>query len=197
MSPVMYFDYISPYSYLSWKWLKKNKRLEIFNYKPLILGKVFSHWGQKPITEIETKKTYLYNKCKKLAQKENIDIQLPFQHPFNTLYTLRISSSEICQKLGLDQLKVIDSIWDLTWKDKINVADPDILEQSLIDNGIIKAKELIELSYERQFKQVVVKNVSEATEKGIFGVPSIYYNNEFFWGFDSHEDFFEVYINEK
>ncbi len=193
MSPLMYFDYISPYSYLSWKWLKKTNRLEMFDFKPLILGKVFSHWGQKPITEIESKKTYLYKKCKKMAKKEDIQIHLPFQHPFNTLYTLRISSKEICEKLNINQLELIDTIWDLTWLERINVADPDILAEQLFNRGIKKSKELIDLSYEKEFKTIILANVQEATQRGIFGVPSIFYKNEFFWGFDSHEDFFEVY----
>ncbi len=196
MSPVIYFDFISPYAYLSWKWLKKTNRLEIFDFKPLVLGKVFSHWGQKPITEIESKKNYLYRKCQRLALKENIEIQLPFQHPFNTLYTLRISSKEICNKLEINQIKLLDCLWDLTWKEKVNVADPDILTESLINKGIVKARELIDLSYEREFKKVVLANVEEATQRGIFGVPTIYFKNEFFWGFDSFEDFFEEFKNE-
>ncbi len=195
MSPIFYFDYISPYSHVAWQHLKRENKLNQFQFKPLILGRVFKHWGQKPITEIQTKKEYLYKKCKRMADKNKFELELPFQHPFNTLYLLRISTREICEKLEVNQIELMDHLWDMTWVKKINVADPDVLEKELKVRGFQNSDQLLELSYEREFKNILKNNNQEAIEKGIFGVPTISYKNDFFWGFDSIEDFYEDYPN--
>ncbi len=190
MSPIIYFDFISPYSYLCWEILKREKKLNQFVFKPIILGRIFKHWGQKPITEIEVKKNYLYNKAARVARKLDIPISIPFQHPFNTLYLLRISTLEICQKLDISQEYLLNHLWKWTWSEKIDVANPDVLLEKLKELDL-DANKLMDLSFEREFKNVLKSNNQEAISKDVFGVPTISSELGNYWGVDSLDDYFE------
>ena len=79
-----YFDFLSPYSYLSWQWVRKirrnflRKQIE-FSFKPVILSSIIGHFETKGPAQIETKRNYLFKDCLRFSKLKKI----PFRTPSN------------------------------------------------------------------------------------------------------------------
>jgi 2-hydroxychromene-2-carboxylate isomerase len=59
----------------------------------------------------------------------------------------------------------------------------------------LPAEELYEKSFEKSAKVEFKKNIEQAQEQGVFGVPSFVTGSELFWGNDSLEDLFNFLDN--
>ena len=86
-----YFDFISPYSYLAFKKLKKENSQVNINYKPILLG------GLHKLGEItapafnERKMKNMKNDCELVAKKNNIEFKWNDKFPINSLNLIWIS----------------------------------------------------------------------------------------------------------
>ncbi|MCB9095023.1 MAG: DsbA family protein [Halobacteriovoraceae bacterium] len=189
MKPILYFDFISPFSFLLWEGMKNRNLTRDFEYKPVMLAKILNHWGQKPPAEIEPKQLYLFKSCLRYAKKNNIELLAPKSHPFNSLYALRLATSQLHDNNYDSQIRLIDTLWEMTWKKRIEMGNPDIIVKELQMRGFENAPQLMDLTYHRDVKNQLKKNTAEAIENGVFGVPSLFLNGEIFWGNDSLEDF--------
>jgi len=188
MENTFFFDFISPYAYLAWKKLKEKHLLDKLQLKPVVLGKIFSSLSQTPITQNIPKRDYLYQRAKIFAEKNNIPLNLPLRHPFNSLYLLRISLTSI-EKSEKSTLDLIDALWDLVWRDSQDVEDPDLLVEKIAQLGFTNSHELMEGSFQREIKNCLKKNTVSALDYKVFGVPSFIVNERLFWGLDTLADF--------
>ena len=49
--------------------------------------------------------------------------------------------------------------------------------------------------FSKEIKEALHQNTKEAVEKGVFGVPTLYVDNQLFWGADSFEMFCDFLNN--
>src|SRR5690606_8759044 len=115
-SLLYFFDFLSPFSYFSWQPTlalaqKFGLPLEI---RPVSLGVLLNHWGQKGPAEIAPKREFLLRQCLRYAQIHQIPFTSPRFHPFNPLYALRMSLQE---NAGEWQPRVISALWKHGWQD--------------------------------------------------------------------------------
>ncbi len=185
--PIFYFDFLSPYSFLMWELLKKRQLLESFEYKPIILGKIFKEIGQKNIAEIKPKRDYLFKKALRIAAENEISLLAPLQHPFNSLYALRMTTQHATETKE-QQYRTIDCLWKALWQSRIDAGNPDELIKALEESDI-NGKKLYEKAFETEAKKELVSNLKEALEVGVFGVPTLFDGKELFWGVESLEDY--------
>lgn len=180
-----YFDFLSPYSYFAWLSHKENIRMDGIDiiYKPVLMGKLFSHHGFPGPGEIKSKRDYELKKCFRFAFKNNIKFSPPETFPFNPLAIIRCATLAAA---GSSQYEVISSIFDLVWGEGQVLDDPDRVSELLMARQI--HKDVIEKSFSREAKLELKANIKEAIELNIFGVPSFSIENEFFWGNDSFDD---------
>ncbi len=181
-----YFDYLSPFSYFAWLKLgvlRTELNLKV-SLKPVALGPLLNHWGIKGPGEVQPKREFLLKEMLRYAIKNNIEFTTPKTHPFNSLYALRLSLSEVA---GPHQEKVIDVLWKSGWQKRIDMGSPEELVECLKKNDL-PGEELYEKSFSREAKQALKANIQEAIDFGAFGVPSFVINNELFWGVDSMEN---------
>lgn len=180
-----YFDFLSPYSYFSWKntkELRENPKLEIA-LKPVVMGTLFNNWEIKGPGEIAPKRVQMLKHCFQYAAIHGIDFHPPKSHPFNPLYALRLA----CKNCAGDiQEQIIDFLWDLCWAKGIGLGDEEVLKEKLSEAGFA-ADELLEKTFNREVKQELKANNKEAIAQKAFGVPSFVYNDELYWGNDSIE----------
>ncbi len=189
---IFYFDYLSPFSYFAWKRirsLQKALQLEI-EYKPVLLGVLLSHWGQKGPAEIEPKREYAFKQCLRYATKEGIAFTMPKYHPFNPLPSLRVSVKSASNEL---QTSVMNTLWNAGWAQGLDLGNPDELERVLNEAGL-PGNKLMELCQTGEVKAELKTLTQEAIEKGVFGVPTFVVDDELFWGLDSIEGMIN-YIN--
>ena len=180
-----FFDFLSPFSYFAWLNHRQVARdLPIsFNYRPVLMGKIFSHWEIKGPGEIPPKRHYLLKACFRYAALKGFDFIPPERHPFNPLYALRLATISCA---GEEQEKVIDTIWRLVWARGKTADDPERLLEWLNSQGL-KGSELMEAAFSPGAKHELKNNTAEAIEKKVFGVPSFVLGEEVFWGNDSLE----------
>jgi 2-hydroxychromene-2-carboxylate isomerase len=179
-----YFDFISPFSYFAWIELNRSKEINQFELKPTTLASLLNHHGIKGPGEIDPKREYLFRYCLRYAEKNHIPFMPPKTHPFNPLYALRLSTKEASGEL---QMQVVDALWKGAWELRLDMGDPNVIEQHLKQAGLPGA-ELMEKTFERAVKTALKQNTEDAIKHGAFGVPSFVFENELFWGRDSLED---------
>jgi 2-hydroxychromene-2-carboxylate isomerase len=179
-----YFDFLSPFSYLAWR--NSQTRLKDFkiHYKPVPLGPILNHWGLKGPGEITPKREFLLKQLLRHTKLAGVPFTTPKTHPFNSLYALRLALQSVA---GSDQEKVIKTLWEAGWVDRIDMGEPEEI-LTAFRQAKLPADELYEKSFTREAKQDLKANLKEALEAGVFGVPSFVSGGELFWGNDSMED---------
>tara|TARA_B100000575_G_C23025982_1_gene590834 strand:- start:357 stop:950 length:594 start_codon:yes stop_codon:yes gene_type:complete len=185
-----YFDFISPYSYLAYKRLKKiNESNKInINYKPILLGGLHKLGGITAPAFNERKMKNMKNDCLLVARKNKIEFQWNMKFPINTL-TLMRGYLAINEKL---KEKFFDICFDYYWKDNFDVSDKKIITKILELTGI-NENDFFEKIKNEKIKNELKELTNYAFEKDIFGAPTFVVNNKIFWGQDRMDYAIEEY----
>ena len=176
-----YFDFISPYSYLAFKKLKKiNYNNEKFiKYKPVLLGGLHKLGGITAPAFNERKLKNMKNDCELVAQKNDIEFIWNSKFPINTLNLMRgyILLEEKFKS------KFFEICFDAYWKDDIDISQEKNVDKILKETGIDKN------FFYRNIQNVEIKEklknlTNEAFDSYIFGAPTFVVNKKIFWGQD-------------
>ena len=180
-----YFDFISPYSYLAHKQIKKieNKESIKIRYNPILLGGLHNLHGIKPPAFIPAKAKHMIRDCKLIAEKNEIKFKFNSYFPIRSLNLMRgvLVAEE-------DNIKnyYIDNIFNTIWQDGLNMND-EIIIQKVLKNLNTNPKTFSLRSSSSLIKDSLIKKTTEAYEKGIFGAPTFVVNDKIFWGQDRLE----------
>jgi 2-hydroxychromene-2-carboxylate isomerase len=180
-----YFDFVSPYSFLAHKEIKKiEKKNSIkIKYKPILLGGLHNLHGIKAPAFIPAKAKHMIRDCKLIAEKNKIKFKFNSYFPIRSLNLMR--GVLIAEE---DDFKnyYIDNIFNSIWQDGLNMNDENII-QKVLKNLNTNPKTFLLRSASSSIKDSLKKKTNEAYEKGIFGAPSFVSNNKIFWGQDRIE----------
>ena len=180
-----YFDFISPYSFLAHKEIRKieNKTGIKIRYKPILLGGLHNLHGIKAPAFIPAKAKHMIRDCKLISERNNVKFKFNAYFPIKSLNLMRgvLVAEE-------DNIKnyYIDNIFNIVWQDGLNVNDETII-QKVLKNLNINPTTFVIRSTSSLIKESLRKRTSEAYEKGIFGAPTFVSNNKIFWGQDRIE----------
>ena len=179
-----YFDFISPYSYLSLerlRLLKKNNDI-VINYKPILLGGLHKLGGITPPAFNDRKLKNMKNDCELIAKKNNIKFYWNSKFPINSLYIMR---GYLVIK---DKVKenYFDNCFNAYWRDNIDISNENNVEMILEKTGIIK-NEFFEKINQIEIKNKLKEFTDKAFEKDVFGAPTFIVNDKIFWGQDRLE----------
>ena len=86
-----YFDFISPYSFLAHKELRKieNKIGIKIRYKPILLGGLHNLHGIKAPAFIPAKAKHMIRDCKLIAERNNVKFKFNSYFPIRSLNLMR------------------------------------------------------------------------------------------------------------
>ena len=180
-----YFDFVSPYSFLAHKELRKieNKIGIKIRYKPILLGGLHNLHGIKAPAFIPAKARHMIKDCKLIAERNNVKFKFNSYFPIRSLNLMRgvLVAEE-------DNVKnyYIDNIFNTIWQDGLNMND-EIIIQKVIKNLNINPKTFSLRTASSLIKDSLKNKTNDAYEKGIFGAPSFVSNNKIFWGQDRIE----------
>jgi 2-hydroxychromene-2-carboxylate isomerase len=180
-----YFDFISPYSFLAHKEIRKiENKIDIkIRYKPILLGGLHNLHGIKPPAFIPAKAKHMIRDCKLIAERNSVKFKFNSYFPIKSLNLMRgvLVAEE-------DNVKnyYIDNIFNTIWQDGLNMND-EILIQKVLKNLNINPKTFFLRSTSSLIKDSLRSKTNEAYEKGIFGAPTFVSNNKIFWGQDRIE----------
>ena len=180
-----YFDFISPYSFLAHKQIRKieNKEGVKINYKPILLGGLHNLHGIKAPAFVPAKAKHMVRDCKLIAEKNNIRFKFNSYFPIKSLSLMRgvlVAEEDNIKKY------YIDNIYNTIWQDGLNMND-EIIIQKILKNLNINPKTFALRSTSSLIKDSLRTKTNEAYEKGIFGAPTFVANNKIFWGQDRIE----------
>ena len=180
-----YFDFISPYSFLAHKEIKKiEKKNSIkINYKPILLGGLHNLHGIKAPAFIPAKAKHMIRDCKLIAEKNEIKFKFNSYFPIRSLNLMR---GVFVAEEDNYKSHYIDNIFNAIWQDGLNMNDENIIEK-VLKNLNANPKTFLLRSASSSIKDSLKKRTSEAYEQGIFGAPSFVSNNKIFWGQDRIE----------
>ena len=180
-----YFDFISPYSFLAHKEIRKiEKKNSIkIRYKPILLGGLHNLHGITAPAFIPAKAKNMIRDCKLIAEKNKVKFKFNSYFPIKSLNLMRgvLVAEE-------DNYKnyYIDNIFNSIWQDGLNMNDDNII-QKVLKNLNVNPKTFLLRSSSNSVKESLRKKTNDAYEKSIFGAPSFVSNNKVFWGQDRIE----------
>ena len=185
-----YFDFISPYSFLAHKEIRKiEKKNSIkIKYKPILLGGLHNLHGIKAPAFIPAKAKHMIRDCKLIAEKNKIKFKFNSYFPIRSLNLMR---GVLIAEEDNYKSYYVDSIFNAIWEDWLNMNDENII-QKILKNLNINPKTFLLRCASSSIKDSLKRKTNEAYEKGIFGAPSFVSNNKVFWG----QDRIEFVLNE-
>ena len=180
-----YFDFVSPYSFLAHKQIRKieKKKGILIKYKPILVGGLHNLHGIKAPAFIPAKAKHMIRDCKLIAAKNSVKFKFNSYFPIRSLNLMRgvLVAEE-------DNIKsyYVDSIFNTIWQDGLNMNDQLIIEK-VLKNLNINPKTFILRASSSIIKDSLRNKTNDAFEKGIFGAPTFVSNNKIFWGQDRIE----------
>ena len=176
-----YFDFISPYSYLAYKKIKKLKettKIKV-NYFPILLGALHNLNDIKAAAFINSKAKFMIKDCKMVAKKFNIDFKFNSYFPINSLHLMR-GALVINKKIVPFY---INNFFNAYWKNNLDLRDEKNIHQ-ILSNCKIEMKSFYKNIEQEKIKNKLKKLTLDAFNKGVFGAPTFIVNKKIFWGQD-------------
>ena len=186
-----YFDLGSPYSFLGFHRIQQiatQHQAEII-WKPMLLGGVFKATGNSSPMAVPAKARYSMVDLQRWAKLWNIPVQMNPYFPINTLMLMRlITAVQLYQPDSLQ--RVLTTLFDAMFGHPRNLNDATELMNLALELGFEGAQVQAWLEDEKVKSELKVIT-QEAIDRGVFGAPSWFVDDELYWGVD-HLHFVEV-----
>ena len=186
------FDFASPNAYFCHKVIPEieNRTGISFNYVPCLLGGIFKITNnQAPMMSfngITNKLEYQNIEIQRFIQKH--DLKNFTMNSFFPVMTLQLQRGAIAAKSLNVFDDYIEAIFKGMWEMSLNLADQEILIELLATETQIDIPNLIEKMQTQEIKDQLIQNTSSAVERGAFGIPTFFVDDEIFFGKDSLGD---------
>ncbi|KWD91131.1 2-hydroxychromene-2-carboxylate isomerase [Burkholderia ubonensis] len=171
-----YFDFVSPFAYLQLEQFERLPPTLTIEPRPIVLGALLAHWGQKAPAEIAAKRVFTYRHAQYRADKLGIPFRMPPAHPFNPIKPLRLAIA-----MG-GSLDVIRRIFRHIWRDGHDVASPEGFAALCDAVGFPEGVSAVDA---QEVKDALRAHTDHAIAHGVFGVPTFEWDGELFWGEDA------------
>ncbi|RQR61900.1 2-hydroxychromene-2-carboxylate isomerase [Burkholderia sp. Bp9125] len=171
-----YFDFVSPFAYLQQEQFDALPPTLALEPRPIVLGALLAHWGQKAPAEIAAKRVFTYRHAQYRADKLGIPFRMPPAHPFNPIRPLRLAIA-----MG-GSLDVIRRIFRHIWRDGHDVASPEGFAALCDAVGFPDGVNAVDAP---AVKDTLRAYTDQAIAHGVFGVPTFEWSGELFWGEDA------------
>jgi 2-hydroxychromene-2-carboxylate isomerase len=178
-----YFDFISPYAYLTWTQIGAlaDRHQHEVEPRPVLFAALLDANGQKGPAEIPRKRAYTFRDVARTADRLGVPLAPPASHPFNPLLALRVASADLPKDR---KHALVDALFQATWAKGIDVTVAANVQRVTREVGL-DGGQLVEWSATPEAKERVKKTTARALDEGAFGVPTMLAEGELFWGLDS------------
>jgi 2-hydroxychromene-2-carboxylate isomerase len=185
------FDFGSPNAYVCHKLIPAiEQRTGVkFEYVPILLGGLFKLANNRSPMEafagIANKQAYDKLEMNRFVAKHKLD-RFRF-NPFFPINTLQIMRGAVAaQNLGIF-MPYVESMYEAMWEQGRNMNESteiiDVLKIAGIESGA-----LLEKTQQPDVKNELLVNTQSAFERGAFGSPTFFVENEIFFGKDRLRD---------
>ena len=178
----VFFDFISPYSYLAWVKVQDiaARHQQTIEPVPVLFAAILEARGARGPAEEPARRAYLIKDLVRRAFDLGVPLSLPPAHPFNPLLPLRLSTLPMPDDT---RRALVDRLFAATWRDSRGVTDRAVVadiahEVGLPDSALADAET-------PENKARLKRHTDEAIAAGAFGVPTMIADGELFFGSDS------------
>jgi 2-hydroxychromene-2-carboxylate isomerase len=186
-----HFDFGSPNAYLAHRVIPEIERRSgaKFDYVPVLLGGVFKLTGNRSPAEslagIKNKPEYERLETERFIERHGITDYR--RNPFFPVNTLAIMRGAIAaQILGVFE-RYVDETYRHMWSEPKKLDDPAVWQAVLLEGGF-DAMRLGELIQDGEVKARLLANTERSVERGAFGSPTFFVDDEIFFGKDRLRD---------
>ena len=186
------FDFASPNAYFCHRVIPEIEKRTgaTFNYVPCLLGGIFKITNnQAPMMAfngITNKLEYQNIEIQRVIKKHNLaDFTMNSFFPVMTLQLQRGAIAATSLNIFDEYL---EAIFKGMWEKGLNLADQEVLINLLSAETQIGISDLVEKMQTQEIKDQLIQNTSNAVERGAFGIPTFFADDEIFFGKDSLGD---------
>ncbi|PMZ86710.1 MULTISPECIES: 2-hydroxychromene-2-carboxylate isomerase [unclassified Pseudomonas] len=179
-----YFDLGSPATYLAYTQLPKicaqtDTRLI---YIPLLLGGVFKATGNASPATVPAKGRYMFEDLDRYAKRYGVPLKFNAHFPINTLMLMRaVTGMQLRhpERFGA----FIDCLFKAIWVEGRSLDEPATVAAVLSENAF-DPQEVLALTADEEVKALLKDNTEKAVQRGVFGAPSMFVDNQLYFGQD-------------
>lgn len=179
-----YFDLGSPATYLAYTQLPKicAQTDSQLIYIPILLGGVFKATGNASPATIPAKGAYMFQDLDRYARRYGVPLKFNPNFPINTLMLMRAVTGMQLRHPERFQA-FIDCLFQAIWVEGRNLDDLATVATVLTQNGF-DPTEVLALTADEEVKTALKNNTEKAVQRGVFGAPSMFVDNQMFFGQD-------------
>lgn len=178
------FDVGSPYTYLAYHQLPKIAQeagAEIV-WTPVLLGGIFQATGNQSPAEVPAKGRYSNIDLQRWAKSFGLTLQMNPNFPINTLPLMR--GAIAMQMRSADEFhRYLRAVFSAMFEKPRNLNLPTEIGAVLAEAGF-DPMAFMAMIGEQAVKDRLKENTANAVERGAFGVPTFFVEEEMFWGQD-------------
>lgn len=179
-----FFDLGSPTTYLAYTQLPGicGETGSQLVYQPILLGGIFKATGNASPITIPAKGRYMLQDLARYARRYDVPLKFNPHFPINTLTLMRaVTGIQLRQPERF--VDFIDCLFQALWVEGRNLGDPAVVAQVLTEHGFDPAK-VLELTQDEDVKDALKRKTEEAIARGVFGAPSLFVDQQLFFGQD-------------
>lgn len=182
-----FFDLGSPATYLAYTQLPRicAQTDSCLIYIPILLGGVFKATGNTSPATIPAKGRYMFQDLDRYARRYDVPLKFNPHFPINTLMLMRAVTGMQLRHPERFQA-FIDCLFHALWVEGRSLDDLATVASVLTCNGF-DPDEVLAMASDEQVKAVLKDNTDKAVQRGVFGAPSMFVDDELFFGQDRLE----------
>ena len=183
-----YFDFASPNAYLSHKVLKQiveKKNVEV-KYIPVLLGGIFKATNNKPPMEqffgVKNKNEYQNLEMERFIKRHGLhNFKM---NPHFPVISLQIIRGAVAAEMDGYLEDYIDKVLVHMWEEPKKMDDPEVIKTAYEESGF-DSEHLMAQMQDPDVKAKLISNTEAAVERGVFGIPTFFIDDEMFFGKDT------------
>lgn len=180
-----YFDFSSPNAYFSFVQLRRLKEDEnlTIELEPVFLGGIMSELETTaPAMQNELKAEYLRKDLLRWFEKYEVPFEFNDHFPLNSIPALRGVLLLEQQSTNFLQ-EYVHRVFRAAWAENVDISEPAELTERLPE-GTMDAEAFNEGITDESIKDELKERTDRAMDRGVFGCPTFFVDDEMFWGKD-------------
>lgn len=181
----VFWDVASPYTYLAITQiagLRQRTGAEV-ELRPFLLGGVFKATGNTMPAAVPAKAMYMLQDLRRWRELYNVPLCLPRLEtvfPISSLLPMRVAVAALLQGVGEE---FCHGIFKAYWAQARDVSQLEVVRE-VLDEMELPTAALLAAAETQAVKDKLRANTDEAVERGAFGAPAIFVDDQLFVGND-------------
>ncbi len=185
------FDFGSPNAYLAARVIPDIERRTgaKFDYVPVLLGGIYKLTGNSSpadyLAGIRNKPDFMALGTERFIRRHGISTFR--RNPFFPVNTLQLMRGAVAAEAESVFWPYFQAVYHHMWEEPKKMDDPGVMRDALISSGI-DADKIVARSQDAAVKNRLMALTQDAVDRGAFGSPTFFVNDEMFFGKDQLRD---------